>query len=101
MLLLLAKLCTFLEQSSVPWVMEALAASPTLSQQQRYVASTAGGPGSTAAGELLPPSFVPGEVARRLNAAASALLEAFVELHGRQLSVMVGFRVLTPAASHQ
>lgn len=71
----------------MPWVMEALAASSSLSQQQRYVANN--GSGGAAAGDLLPPAFVPGEVARRLNAASSALLEAYVEMHGRQLSVMV------------
>ncbi|GAX77837.1 hypothetical protein CEUSTIGMA_g5279.t1 [Chlamydomonas eustigma] len=92
LLLMLAKLASYMEQTSVPWVMETLAASPALSQQQRFAAaapSASSIAGSVAVGELLPPAFVPGEVARRLNAASAALLESFVEMHGRQLSVMV------------
>ncbi|PNH08814.1 Vacuolar protein sorting-associated protein 51 [Tetrabaena socialis] len=80
LVLLLAKLCKFLEQVMVPWVMETVAAS---------FASGGGGGGPGAGGGDLPPSFVPGEVARRLSAASSAMVLAFVEMHGRQLSVMV------------
>ncbi|GIL88543.1 hypothetical protein Vretimale_15339 [Volvox reticuliferus] len=84
LVLLLAKLCKFLEQVMVPWVMETIAASFT----------SAGGPGGGgggggASGVDLPPSFVPGEVARRLSAASSAMVLAYVEMHGRQLSIMV------------
>ncbi|GIL63103.1 hypothetical protein Vafri_17228 [Volvox africanus] len=84
LVLLLAKLCKFLEQVMVPWVMETIAAS----------FASAGGPGGGgggggASGVDLPPSFVPGEVARRLSAASSAMVLAYVEMHGRQLSVMV------------
>mmetsp|Transcript_2658 Transcript_2658/g.5884 ORF Transcript_2658/g.5884 Transcript_2658/m.5884 type:complete len:253 (-) Transcript_2658:160-918(-) len=67
-----------MEQSSVPWVMETLAASATLAH--------AGSGGR--AGDL-PPAFVPGEVARCLHTASTSLLAAYVELHGRQLSLMV------------
>ncbi|KAG2495102.1 hypothetical protein HYH03_006712 [Edaphochlamys debaryana] len=74
LVLLLAKLCKFLEQVMVPWVMETIAAS--------FASGGAGG------GDL-PPSFVPGEVARRLSAASSAMVLAYVEMHGRQLSIMV------------
>ncbi|GLI70392.1 hypothetical protein VaNZ11_015174 [Volvox africanus] len=81
LVLLLAKLCKFLEQVMVPWVMETIAAS----------FASAGGPGGGGGGGGvdLPPSFVPGEVARRLSAASSAMVLAYVEMHGRQLSVMV------------
>ncbi|GLC45938.1 hypothetical protein PLESTF_000714400 [Pleodorina starrii] len=82
LVLLLAKMCKFLEQVMVPWVMETIAAS----------FASAGGPGGGGGGGGggdLPPSFVPGEVARRLSAASSAMVLAYVEMHGRQLSVMV------------
>lgn len=83
LVLLLAKLCKFLESVMVPWVMETVAASFASGGQ-------AGGPGGPAGGgDLLPPSFVPGEVARRLNAASSAMVLSYVEKHGRQLSIMV------------
>lgn len=112
LVLLLAKLCSFLEQQQVPWVMETLAVMPTLSTYQQPGVTTAadgaaaGGPlagaregrgagGATGAGAaLLPPSFVPGELARRLGAASAALLSLYVELHGRQLSLMVSPAVL-------
>lgn len=77
--LLLAKLCLHMEQSSVPWVMETIAGAFVI---------RGGGPGSAARADM-PPAFVPGEVARRLSAASSALLGAYVEAHGRQLSLMV------------
>ncbi len=55
-MLLLAKLCKFLESVMVPWVMETVAASFASGGQ-------AGGPGGPGGGgDLLPPSFVPGEV---------------------------------------
>ncbi|KAG2450988.1 hypothetical protein HYH02_004260 [Chlamydomonas schloesseri] len=81
LVLLLAKLCKFLEQVMVPWVMETIAAS----------FASGGGPGGPGPGGPvdLPPAFVPGEVARRLSAASSAMVLAYVEMHGRQLSVMV------------
>eukprot|EP00198_Chlamydomonas_reinhardtii_P005800 XP_001695136.1 predicted protein [Chlamydomonas reinhardtii] len=80
LVLLLAKLCKFLEQVMVPWVMETIAAS----------FASSGGPGGGPGGSVdMPPAFVPGEVARRLSAASSAMVLAYVEMHGRQLSVMV------------
>mmetsp|Transcript_18627 Transcript_18627/g.47206 ORF Transcript_18627/g.47206 Transcript_18627/m.47206 type:complete len:953 (-) Transcript_18627:187-3045(-) len=80
MTLMLAKLCLHMEQSSVPWVMEHIAGAFMLR----------GAAGAVSSGRAdLPPAFVPGEVARRLSAASSALLGAYVEGHGRQLSLMV------------
>lgn len=75
LVLLLCRLCIFMEGVTVPWVMETLA----LMFQGR-----GGGRGSDQ-----PPAFVAGEVARRLGTAANALLSAYVELHGRQLSLTV------------
>jgi hypothetical protein len=57
LVLLLAKLCMFMEDSSVPYVMEVLAAG------------FQGRTGFRASDE--PPPFVGGEVARRLGTAAS------------------------------
>ena len=79
LVLMLGKLCTYMEQQSVPWVMETVAGGFVV----RGAGAAQGGRGD------LPPAFVPGEVARRLSAASSALLAAYVELHGRQLSLMV------------
>jgi hypothetical protein len=59
LVLLLAKLCMFMEDSSVPYVMEVLAAG------------FQGRTGFRASDE--PPPFVGGEVARRLGTAASKL----------------------------
>lgn len=70
-LLLLAKLCLFLEGTTVPAVMDDLAL---------HFPNTSSGPDA-------PPPFVPGEAARRLGAAAQALLGAYVEAHGRALGV--------------
>ncbi|GFR51169.1 hypothetical protein Agub_g13527, partial [Astrephomene gubernaculifera] len=81
LVLVLAKLCKFLEQEMVPWVMETLAAS--------FTSAAGEGPAGGGPGGDLPPAFVPGEVARRLSAASSAMVLSYVEAHGRQLSVMV------------
>jgi hypothetical protein len=71
LLLLLAKLCLFLEATTVPSVMEVLALHF---------------PGQSADG---PPPFVAGEVARRAGTAAQLLLGAYVSTHGRALSEAV------------
>lgn len=70
--LLLAKLCQFLEHTAVPMVMEAIA--------NLFVGR--GGAGDE-------PAFVGGDTARKLGKGCHLLLSTFVELHGRQLSLMV------------
>ncbi|KAI8471413.1 MAG: hypothetical protein J3K34DRAFT_520636 [Monoraphidium minutum] len=70
LLLLLAKLCLFLESITVPAVMEELALN------------FPGQPGDPDH----PPPFVAGEVARRMGTAAQLLLAAYVEAHGRGLA---------------
>ncbi len=130
LLLLLAKLSGYLEQSSVPAVMEALA---SLFAGRSLPPSRAAGGAGGAGNPDAPPAFIPGEVsarahprvvadasrasasgrcvsqqlltmvcgcvvavactrvqvARRLSATSSTLLAAYVEAHGRQLSLMV------------
>ncbi|KAJ9510063.1 hypothetical protein QJQ45_011702 [Haematococcus lacustris] len=81
LVLLLARVCSVMEQQSVTWVMEALAGAFELRGPISALAA--------ARAEPLPPAFVPGEVARCLSAAAAALLATYLELHGRQLSLMV------------
>lgn len=76
LVMLLAKLCMHMETTEVPNIMDIIATSFT------------GGGGGAGGGDE-PPAFVAGEVARRLGTAAAALLSAYVELHGRQLSLMV------------
>lgn len=73
--LLLACLATHVEASVLPFCMEQLA--------ERFPGSGGGGGGDQ------PPPFVAGELARRIAATASALLSAYVEAHGRKLSLMV------------
>lgn len=75
LVLLLVKLCIYMEQQSLPFVMETIASVFTSRSGLR--------------GEDAPPAFVAGEVARRLTTASNALLAAYVELHGRQLSLIV------------
>eukprot|EP00951_Prasinocladus_malaysianus_P033688 scaffold334865_cov39-Prasinocladus_malaysianus.AAC.1 len=75
MVLLLACLCTFMEGRVIALCMEQLAS--------KFPGSGGGGGGDQ------PPAFVAGELARRINAAASGLLSSYVESHGRRLSLMV------------
>jgi len=65
-----------MEGTTVPMVMELLANS------------TWGRTGRARLGDE-PPPFMAGEVARRLGTAANVLLQCYVELHGRVLSVAV------------
>jgi hypothetical protein len=71
LLLLLAKLCLFVESTTVPSVMEILALNF---------------PGQSADG---PPPFLAGEAARRAGVGAQLLLAAYVSSHGRALSEVV------------
>ncbi|KAK9817324.1 hypothetical protein WJX74_004288 [Apatococcus lobatus] len=82
LVLLLAKLCEFLESQGVAKVMEVLAA-------------VFPGQGAGSGGEQ-PPAFVAGEVARRLRLAAQQLLTAFVAAHGRRLSLAARRSVDSP-----
>ncbi|DBB17629.1 TPA: hypothetical protein ACH3X3_002673 [Trebouxia sp. C0006] len=75
LLLLLAQLCSFMENTAVLHVMEVIAA-------------TFPGQGGSS-GSDQPPAFVAGEVARRLGTAAQTLLGGYVEAHGRQLTIAV------------
>eukprot|EP00891_Asterochloris_glomerata_P001742 jgi/Astpho2/1742/Aster-04163 len=75
LLLLLARLCLFMETNAVLHVMEVIAA-------------TFPGQGGGSGGDQ-PPAFVAGEVARRLGTAAQALLAAYVDAHGRRLTLAV------------
>ena len=74
-LLLLAQLCSFMENTAVLHVMDIIAAT-----------FPGGGGGS---GGDQPPAFVAGEVARRLGTASQTLLGGYVEAHGRQLTIAV------------
>ncbi|EIE21455.1 hypothetical protein COCSUDRAFT_66895 [Coccomyxa subellipsoidea C-169] len=74
-LLLLARVCSFMESNALVHVMETLAAT---------FPGQGGGSGS---GQ--PPAFVAGEVARRLHMAMRALVDGYVEAHGRRLSAAV------------
>mmetsp|Transcript_22138 Transcript_22138/g.37821 ORF Transcript_22138/g.37821 Transcript_22138/m.37821 type:complete len:244 (-) Transcript_22138:217-948(-) len=56
--------------------------------------------GAAASNTDLAPIFIPGEVARRLAAASAALLAAYVELHGRQLSLTVRRSVASTSWLH-
>lgn len=73
--LLLARLATHVQASVLPTCMEQLA--------ERFPGSGGGGGGDQ------PPPFVAGELSRRIGASASTLLSAYVETHGRKLSLMV------------
>ncbi|KAA6417142.1 MAG: hypothetical protein FRX49_12897 [Trebouxia sp. A1-2] len=75
LLLLLAQLCSFMENTAVLHVME-------------IIAATFPGQGGSS-GSDQPPAFVAGEVARRLGTAAQTLLGGYVEAHGRQLTIAV------------
>ncbi|CAL8469580.1 g9121 [Coccomyxa elongata] len=75
LLLLLARVCSFMESTALVHVMETLAAT---------FPGQGGGSGS---GQ--PPAFVAGEVARRLHMAMRALVGGYVEAHGRRLSAAV------------
>lgn len=73
LLLLLAQLCSFMENTAVLHVME-------------IIAATFPGQGGGSGGDQ-PPAFVAGEVARRLGTAAQTLLGGYVEAHGRHMSI--------------
>ncbi|KAL3158433.1 hypothetical protein ABBQ38_010667 [Trebouxia sp. C0009 RCD-2024] len=75
LLLLLAQLCSFMENTAVLHVME-------------IIAATFPGQGGGSGGDQ-PPAFVAGEVARRLGTAAQTLLGGYVEAHGRRMTVAV------------
>ncbi|KAK9813244.1 hypothetical protein WJX72_011382 [[Myrmecia] bisecta] len=75
LVLLLARLCAFMEMTAVLHVME-------------IIAVTFPGQGAGSGGDQ-PPAFVAGEVARRLGTAAQLLLAGYVEAHGRRLSLAV------------
>ncbi|KAG1671022.1 hypothetical protein FOA52_014266 [Chlamydomonas sp. UWO 241] len=97
-LLLLAKLLSFLESTSVPWAAESVAGSTHRLCQGATSASSAAASSASA-----PPSqFLPGDLSRRLGAASAALLSAYVESHGRGLSLAVRKSVVsTPWLTHK
>lgn len=72
LILLLARLCTFLESSVVSHAVETLA-------------SIFPGGG----GRKDKPTFNPSHVIRRLTAGGAELLKLYIELHGRQLTLMI------------
>ncbi|CAD7703990.1 unnamed protein product, partial [Ostreobium quekettii] len=74
LLLLLARLCSFLEVTVVPHVVETFALTfPDV--------------GGNSVSDR--PAFNPSEVIRHLNSGALTLLRAYIELHGRQLTIMI------------
>ncbi|KAF8059217.1 VPS51 [Scenedesmus sp. PABB004] len=75
LVLLLAKLCAVMRSTTVPAIVEQLAAAPL--GRQGF------------SGGDVPPAFVGGDVARRLGATSDLLLGAYVDLHGRGLALLV------------
>ena len=74
LVLLLARLCSFMEISVVPHVVETFASTF---------------PGGGGGGIRDRPPFNPSQVIRQLNAGATDLLKSYVEMHGRQLTLMI------------
>lgn len=72
LVLLLARLCTFLESSVISRAVETLAT--------RF-------PGGGGMKEK--PAFNPSYVIRQLNSGSAELLKLYIELHGRHLTLMI------------